>query len=115
MPAAPGLHWSINSFWGLFFVYLLTGSEKKFMDLNIFKPAKAGLSQAELEARNKRERLALNALACVLTNAPMPPQQTIATMQRYVDGKITLDEAREIELAASYQQYNVLTPGGKVA
>lgn len=85
------------------------------MDLNIFKPAKAGLSQAEQEARKKRERIALNALACVLTNAPMPPQETIATMQRYVDGEITLDEAREIELAASHQKHHVLIRDGKVA
>lgn len=85
------------------------------MNLNIFKQAKAGLSQAELEARNKRERLALNALACVLTNAPMPPQETIATMQRYVDGEITLEKAREIELAASHQKYNALTRDGKMA
>ncbi len=75
------------------------------MLLNVFKPAKSGLNPEETEARIKREKLVLNALACVLTNAPMPDQFTVDTMQRYIDGEITLEEADQILLADTVKKY----------
>lgn len=84
------------------------------MLLNVFKPTKSGLNPDETEARMKREKLILNALACVLTNAPMPDQFTIATMQRYIDGEITLEEADAVLLADTVKKYP-LNPAGKIA
>ncbi|WP_026461441.1 antitoxin VbhA family protein [Adhaeribacter aquaticus] len=75
------------------------------MNLNVFKPAQPGLTPQELEARLKREKLVLNSLACVLTNAPMPDDFTIATMQRYVDGELSLDEVHEILLTNTKAKY----------
>jgi hypothetical protein len=76
------------------------------MDLNVFKPAQPGLTPAQTEARHKREKLILNSLACTLTNAPMPDAFTIALMQRYVDGELTLEEVEEKLVAEIDRKYN---------
>ncbi|KAA5541980.1 antitoxin VbhA family protein [Adhaeribacter rhizoryzae] len=78
------------------------------MNLNVFKPAQPGLTPAQTEARNKRERLVLNSLACTLTNAPMPDAFTIALMQQYVDGELTLEEVEEKLLAEINRKYSTV-------
>lgn len=65
------------------------------MTLDVFKPAQSGLTAAQLEDRNKREKLILNSLASTITNAPMPDDFTLALMQRYIDGELTLEEVEE--------------------
>ena len=84
------------------------------MDLPVFKPAQPGLTPEQLAARNKRETSALNSLACVLTNAPMPDDFTIELMQRYVDGELTLPEVKEIVIAETIRRYSSV-PSEKAA
>ena len=65
------------------------------MKLDVFKAAPPGLSTEQLEARNKREKLVLNSLACTITNAPMPDEFTLGLMQRYIDGELTLEQVED--------------------
>ncbi|MFC0608330.1 antitoxin VbhA family protein [Rufibacter quisquiliarum] len=58
-----------------------------------FKPAPAGLSIEELAKRAERESIANHGFALVMSNGPMPSEEAIAFMQKYVDGECSLEQA----------------------
>ncbi len=58
-----------------------------------FKPAAPGLSIEELAKRAERESTANHGFALVMSNGPMPSEEAVAFMQKYVDGECTLEQA----------------------
>ncbi|GAB2961733.1 hypothetical protein GCM10027048_32490 [Hymenobacter coalescens] len=73
---------------------------------SFFTPAPAGLDPEQLAARQERERGANNSIAILMSNGPAPSPESVAIMQRYVDGELSIDEAIELNdamLLARYQ------------
>nr|GFC57845.1 hypothetical protein [Tanacetum cinerariifolium] len=52
-----------------------------------FTPAPAGLTPEQLSARQERERSATNSVATLMSNGPAPSPESLALIQRYVDGR----------------------------
>jgi hypothetical protein len=71
-----------------------------------FKPAAPGLSIEELAKRAERESTANHGFALVMSNGPMPSEEAVAFMQKYVDGECTLEQA----LALMLKHHGLDTP-----
>ncbi len=61
-----------------------------------FTPAPAGLNPDQLSARQERERSATNSVATLMSNGPAPSPESLALMQRYVDGELSIDQVIEL-------------------
>lgn len=61
-----------------------------------FTPAPAGLTPEQLIDRQERERSATNSVATLMSNGPAPSPESLALMQRYVDGELSIDQVIEL-------------------
>lgn len=61
-----------------------------------FTPAPAGLTPEQLTARQERVRSATNSVATLMSNGPAPSPESLALMQRYVDGELSIDQVIEL-------------------
>lgn len=80
------------------------------MNKPFFTPAPAGLDAEQLAARQERERHATNSISILMSNGPAPSPESLALMQRYVDGELTLDEVDELTRARLHAKYGQPTP-----
>lgn len=83
------------------------------MNTPFFAPAPAGLDAEQLAARQERERHATNSISILMSNGPAPSAESLALMQRYVDGELTLDQVDELtraRLQAKYAPPTAQTP-----
>lgn len=62
----------------------------------LFTPAPTSLTPEQLTARQERERSATNAVATLMSNGPAPSPESLALMQRYVDGELSIDQVIEL-------------------
>lgn len=60
--------------------------------VTFFKPASADFPADELAARAQREKIANHSFSLVMSNGPMPDEETRRLMQRYVDGELSLKQ-----------------------
>lgn len=65
------------------------------MNKTFFAPAPAGLDAEQLAARQQREHDSNNAIATLMSNGPAPGPESLAIMQRFVDGELTIEQAIE--------------------
>jgi hypothetical protein len=49
-----------------------------------------------LTARQERERSGTNSVATLMSNGPAPSPESLALMQRYVDGELSIDQVIEL-------------------
>ena len=75
------------------------------MSSPFFTPAPTGLDAAQTAARQERERHATNSIAILMSNGPAPSAESLALMQRFVDGELTLDEVDELTRARLQAKY----------
>ena len=75
------------------------------MNKPLFAPAPGGLDAEQLAARQERERHATNSISILMSNGPAPSPESLALMQRYVDGELTLDQVDELTRARLQAKY----------
>lgn len=61
-----------------------------------FQPAPVGLTPDQLSAYQERERHANNAVAILSSTGTAPSPQSLALMQRHVNGELSLEQVIEL-------------------